>query len=120
MKRVIKCSSNIERNGKIQKGMYWNIDGHDHTVTSVSGYTCKIKESWIAEDSGKHCSQTDTYNIVVDEDGVEYAAHQDYPKFRLCATSAFNYPYDRADIDDDVWDMYEYYTPGASRYDDNY
>ena len=120
MKRVIRCSSNIERNGKIQEGMYWSVDGHHMEVTSVDGRTCKISEGWIAEDSGRIMRDSATYDIVSDEDGVEYAVDQDYPKFRLCATAAFNYPYlddDEEDIDDDVWDMYDYYTPSASRHD---
>lgn len=95
MKRVIKASqTKIEPNGKIQVGMWWSVDGHHMEITSVDGDTCTLTEDWIAEDSGKDCSESDTYGIGQDEDGVEYAYALDYPKFKLYSTSAFNYPYD--------------------------
>lgn len=104
--------------GKLRKGLWWDIDGHDFEVISISGDTCRIKESWIAEDSGKSCLNIEQYKIVRDDRGTEYAQLIDYPKFRLCSTAAFNYyPPAGEDIDDDVEDMEEYYTPSASRGD---
>ena len=114
----VTASADYSAPGKLRKGLWWDIDGHDFEVISVEGDTCRIKESWIAEDSGKSCLNIDQYKIVTDERGTEYAQLFDYPKFRLCSTAAFNYyPPEGEDIDDDVEDIEDYYTPSSSRGD---
>lgn len=117
MKRVITAST-IYPDGTIQEGMYWNVDGHKMTVTEIRGDVCNITESWIAENTGEPVKSTETYDIQLIDD-VEYAVSREYPKFKLCATAAFNYPWEDGDssIDDDWQDMYDYYTPSASRGD---
>jgi len=113
MKRYIK-STNIIPNKTIQVGMFWDIDGHDFTVISRNGDTCKITESWISEDLGKSRKDTQTYTIETDKNGTEYATRGKYSTFY--STSAFNYPYDEYQEDEYPEDDYEddLYTPSST------
>lgn len=120
MKRYIK-STTIIPNKQIQVGMFWNIDGHDFTITNRNGNTCKMQENWIMEDTGRSRSVTEVYKIDVDENGTEYAHPKNSTTFNFYATSAFNYPYDPAH--DHLWeegfieDDEDDYTPSATRGD---
>ena len=125
MKRYIR-SAEILPNKKIQVGMYWNVDGHDMTVTWVSKdrKKCKITEEWISEDTYSPKKSTEVYDIRVDKNGTEYAKNPEYDQYEdigvYYSTSAFNYPYDLTEIYDDepdedyLVDEYEYYTPSAT------
>lgn len=128
MKRYIR-STEILPNKTIQVGMFWDIDGHQLTVTWVSKdhKKCKITEEWIAEDTYQPRKHTDTYNIRVDEYGTEYAKASD-PKYAdyddigvYYSTAALNYPYvsdidtvDDSDLDDAIDLDDDYYTPSAT------
>lgn len=125
MKRYIR-SAEILPNKQIQVGMYWNIDGHDMTVTWVSKdrKKCKITETWISEDTYRPKRSTETYDIRVDKNGTEYAKNPKYDQYEdigvYYSTGAFNYPYesmiDDSDEDDwgDDWEEDDYYTPSAT------
>lgn len=125
MKRYIR-STEIIPNKKIQLGMYWNVDGHNMTVTWISKdrKKCKITEEWISEDTYKPKKYTDTYDIRVDANGTEYAKNPKYDEYEdigvYYSTSAFNYPYESVvdDSDEGDWDDEDdYYTPSATRRD---
>lgn len=128
MKRYIR-SAEILPNKQIQVGMYWNIDGHDMTVTWVSEdrKKCKITETWISEDTYRPKRSTETYDIRVDNNGTEYAKNPEYDQYEdigvYYSTGAFNYPYesvvDDSDEDDwgDDWEEDDYYTPSSTARD---
>lgn len=123
MKRYIK-STTIIPNKKIQVGMFWNVDGHDFTVTKRNGDTCKIQESWITEDTGRSRSVTEVYKIDTNDNGTEFAHLGDNDKWGFYATSAFNYPYESSSEKyPPIWDKYWYeddedgYIPSATRGD---
>lgn len=109
--------------------MYWNIDGHDMTVTWVSEdrKKCKITETWISEDTYRPKRSTETYDIRVDNNGTEYAKNPEYDQYEdigvYYSTGAFNYPYesvvDDSDEDDwgDDWEEDDYYTPSSTARD---
>ena len=111
MKRYIRASE-ILPNKKIQVGMFWDEDGHDFRVISRNGNTCKITESWISEDLGKDRKDTQTYTIETDENGTEYATSGPYSTFY--STSAFNYPYETSQYDEDFYDEEDDYTPSST------
>lgn len=105
MKRYIHAATIVD-NGKIQKGLEFNRDGHRFTVTKVAGNRCEIKEEWIAEDSGRPCKNAESYVIVDDDEHGEYAylegdekyakpGQEDYRWWaRMYAKGADNYPFD--------------------------
>lgn len=125
MKRYIR-SAEILPNKKIQVGMYWNVDGHDMTVTWISKdrKKCKITEEWISEDTYRPKKSTEVYDIRVDKNGTEYAKNPEYDQYDdigvYYSTGAFNYPYESMvdDSDEDGWDddleEDDYYTPSAT------
>lgn len=112
-------------------GLYWDIDGHDHTITGVNGYpllSCEVTEEWISEDTGKPCKSKSWYNIREDENGHIYIQNKKNRNFKLYLNSAFNYKdlvpeeFDELDFLDEDYDDTEYeeeeeYTPSASRHD---
>lgn len=137
MKRWIHAAetitaSEIVPNGHIQKGMFWDSDGHEQEVTFVSkdGKSCRIKENWISEDTGKPVSHVYKCKIVEDEDGEEFAYDPKYEEyalapdwtygFRWYATSAFNYPYaspKEIEPNEDGYYDDDDYTPSATNGD---
>ena len=126
----VKATELID-NGKIQRGLQFNQDGHRFTVTQVSGNKCKIKEEWIAEDTGKPCKNVESYIIVDDGEHGEYAYLAEYEKYarpgsddyswwaRKYAKGADNYPYfDEEEIEEDEYEYdKEDYTPSSTRGD---
>ena len=127
MKRYIR-SNEILPNKKIQVGMYWNVDGHDMTVTWISKdqKKCKITEEWISEDTYRPKKHTDTYDIRVDANGTEYAKNPKYDRYEdigvYYSTGAWNYPYEsyveedeyNEEYDDLEYEEDDYYTPSAT------
>ena len=122
-------ASQIIPNKKIQKGMQWNRDWHCFEVISRSGNKCKIRESWIAEDTGKPRKNVESY-IIVDDNGQEYVyvegderyarpGSDDYSWWaRFYATGADNYPYySEEEVKEDEYDDEEDYTPSSTRGD---
>lgn len=107
MKRWIHASNVIERNGKIQKGLQWNVDWHRFEVKDVAPdrKTCKITEDWINEDTGEEEHREYVNNIAVDEKdpNQEYLYNPEYAKYaegpdyswwaRRYASGADNYPW---------------------------
>jgi len=141
---VYSTTNKIRGNGKIQKGLQWNQDGHRIEVKDVNGNKCIITEDWIAEDTGEPQHTEEKWSIGTSDNGNEYVYPDDYPNYNLYATGADNYNYkehfalreqelDEAyaqfdpedkdsfledEYEDDDWqDMYDYYTPSASRGD---
>lgn len=108
----------IKANGKIQVGLWWEIDGHDHKIVSVNGNRCIVSEDWISEDTWEPVHHEEEYGIETDENGTEYAYALDYPKWKLYSTSAFNYPYESETEEDTSEDTSWYsddpynHTPG--------
>ena len=78
---------------KLLVGLWWDVDGHDIKVISINGKEARVREKWISEDTLEVVIQTEVYDIVVIDD-CEYIQSRDYPKFRLCANAAFNYPFE--------------------------
>lgn len=124
MKRYIR-STNIIPDRTIQVGMFWDIDGHEFSVLSRKGNTCKIRESWITEDLGRPTKHDDTYAIDTDNNGTEFAYMPNSPRLKFYSTNAFNYPYEKSRYSP-AWDKYwdtdaddedEDYTPSAYRGD---
>lgn len=59
---------------KIEIGMQWACGASTlEVVELVPHVKCRIRETWIAEDTGETCKQTNSYDIAKDEDGNEYA-----------------------------------------------
>ena len=53
-------------------GLWWDIDGHTHTITGVNGYpllSCEVTEDWISEDTYKPVKHKSWYRIKEDEAG---------------------------------------------------
>lgn len=116
------------------EGLYWDVDGHSFTVTGVNGWnlSCQITESWISEDTWKDQTNSEWYDIKLSESGEDICfVNREYPKFRFCASAAFNYdskcpkefnvyekylPSDESDEDEYEEDLDDY-TPSASRGD---
>lgn len=124
MKRVVIAATKLNRNGHIQKGMFWDVDGHTFTVVSVDATgerLCKIKEEWISEDSWRDCERTDVYKVRGAYDD-QYAESVSHPGWKLYAKAAFNYPAADPEEDDYVYDdrgeyLDDDYTPSATRGD---
>lgn len=59
---------------KIEIGMQWACGASTlEVVELVPHVKCRIRETWIAEDTGETCKQTNSYDIAKDENGNEYA-----------------------------------------------
>lgn len=114
-------------------GLYWDVDGHDLTITGVNGYplfSCEVTESWIAEDSGEERESKSWYDIKEDSRGYIYIQNKKHRDYKLYLQSAFNYTEDKVpsefdelyfirdgyDSDDDE-DIDDEYTPSATRGD---
>lgn len=64
---------------QIKMNMKWGCDGHMMEVVELVPHVkCRITETWIAEDCGKPCKQTNDYEISTDENGNEFAHIGDY------------------------------------------
>lgn len=119
-------------------GLYWDIDGHDMTITGVNGYpllSCEVTETWIAEDTGKDRKSKEWYAIKEDDEGCIYIQNKKYPEFKLYLQSALNYTEDKipaefdeldflrddykasSNVDDDSLEFEDDYTPSATRGD---
>ena len=137
-KRSISASYDFSEpiDTEIQSGLFWDIDGHRiEVIEKVGSLRAKVKESWIAEDTGEEKEDISMYDIGVDnKDNVksEYIYDPKYPDYRMYAGSAFNYPYDEEWERKQMWDKLaqeqaqrareEYndeddYTPSATRGD---
>lgn len=119
MYKYIRCTTAIQPNGKIQEGLEWDIDGHTLTVTKLrSNGECIVEEKWIAEDSGKECKDSSTYHIgtvqVNGRFGEQYIFDPAYENWKLYASGAINYPWDRVEEAENV-DEYE-----DAEYDEDY
>lgn len=104
----------IRPDNTIQTGLWWDLDGHNLTITEVDqdNASCVVTETWINEDTLEDMEHTDTYSIGTNENGSQYA-YKD--SFVLYANSAFNYPhlldkYEEAEECDEE----EYYTPSCT------
>lgn len=121
---------------EIQSGLFWDVDGHRIEILErVGSLRAKVRESWIAEDTGEEREYISMYDIGVDNKGnvrSEYIYDPKYPDYKMYAGAAFNYPYDeewdrkqqwkqtseewqrraREEYDDD-----DDYTPSATRGD---
>lgn len=59
---------------QIKMGMTWDCDGHMMEVVELTPHVkCRITETWIAEDIGRECKNTQDYEISTDENGNEFA-----------------------------------------------
>lgn len=121
----IQASADILPFKEIQKGMNWNKDWHSFTVTGIapSRKTCTIVEEWIAEDSGRECSNTEQYMIKDDGEGeyVTLPGYEDH--WRLYAVGADNFPLEemmRQSENDDAELYGENPYSDEDLYDDNY
>lgn len=113
--QVIEATEIIP-NKKIQEGLWWDSDGHNMEVTWVSkdGKKCKITETWISEDDGKHKKHVMNCLIGSDENGeyayeptdynIEHLNDDSYWWIKKYAAGAWNYPYDLTNIDDESED----------------
>lgn len=111
---------------EIQEGLFWDIDGHTIEVLGkVGSLRAKVKESWIAEDTGEEREDISMYDVGVDNKGnvrSEYIYDPNYPDFKLYAGSAFNYPYDEEWERKQQWDKHvkEQMQRSREEYDDDY
>ena len=98
-KRVEAKTSTIDESKsdcQWMKGLYWDIDGHDMTITEVNGYptlSCEVTESWIAEDTGEPVQKTAWFSIEEDDNGHIFIRSKRHRDFKLYLNSAFNYMY---------------------------
>lgn len=74
-------------------GIYWSVDWHEFEIIEVDNQLsiCRVKESWIAEDTGEDCEHTSIFRILTDDKGYLYIQSKKYPTFKLYLNSALNY-----------------------------
>lgn len=64
---------------QIRMGMQWACGASTMEVVELVPHVkCRITETWIAEDTGETCKQTNNYEISTDENGNEFAHIGDY------------------------------------------
>lgn len=90
---------------KLQVGLWWDVDGHDIKVIAINGNEAKVREKWIVEDTLEVVIRTETYDVVVIDD-CEYLQSKNYPEFRLCANTAFNYHWNEGIEEKEVMECY--------------
>ena len=86
--------SNAKSDCQWMNGLYWDIDGHTHTITGVNGYplfSCQVTEEWISEDNYKPVKKTSWYSIEEDDNGHVFIRNKKNRDFKLYLNSAFNY-----------------------------
>lgn len=75
-------------------GLFWDIDGHVHTITGVNGYplfSCEVTEDWISEDTYEPVEKKSWYTIEEDDNGHAFIRSRKNRDFKLYLNSAFNY-----------------------------
>lgn len=90
---------------KLQVGLWLDVDGHDIKIIAINGNQAKVREKWLVEDTLEVVIRTETYDVVVIDD-CEYLQSKNYPEFRLCANTVFNYPWNEGIEEKEVMECY--------------